>query len=217
MGLGTSIVRRPGLETTGMVSDLIKQWSARREMRRRLRKLSFPLKRPIIKVGHGTYFNHARVYAWHETDVLEVGAYCSVADDVVFLLGGEHYKEHVTTWPWYDELVDARADGAIKNTSKGRVKVEHDVWIGHGAIILSGVTLSTGTIVGAGAVVTKPTLPYSIVAGNPARIINYRFDETTIQCLLESAWWRLPPERLAQFTEVLGDPQAFCERLRQLP
>ena len=77
------------------------------------------------------------------------------------------------------------------------IHIGHDVWIGYGAIIMDGVTIGTGAVVAAAAVVTKDVPPYAIVAGVPARIIRYRFDDDTIRRLLESRWWDFPEEFIA--------------------
>ncbi|HVI90396.1 MAG TPA: chloramphenicol acetyltransferase [Dongiaceae bacterium] len=77
-----------------------------------------------------------------------------------------------------------------------RVTVGHDVWIGHNAIVLPGRSIGTGAAVGAGAVVTKDVPDYTIVAGNPARIIRRRVDEATEKALKRIAWWDWNPERL---------------------
>lgn len=69
--------------------------------------------------------------------------------------------------------------------------VGNDVWIGRGAFIKNGLTLGDGCVIGARSVVTKDVPPYAIVAGNPARIIRYRFDEQTISKLLEIKWWEM--------------------------
>ena len=69
--------------------------------------------------------------------------------------------------------------------------VGNDVWIGANACVKQGVEIGTGAVVGAGAVVTKSVPPYAIVAGVPAKIIRYRFDESIIQKLLDSKWWEL--------------------------
>jgi phosphonate metabolism protein (transferase hexapeptide repeat family) len=96
------------------------------------------------------------------------------------------------------------------------VELGHDVCIGHGAIILPGVRLGTGSIVGAGAVVTESVLPFTIVAGVPARLLRRRFDKATAEGLLKTAWWDWPH---AQLKEALDDfrvldAQAFVEKYR---
>lgn len=72
------------------------------------------------------------------------------------------------------------------------VRVGHDVWIGCGAIILSGLHIGSGAVVGAGAVVTKDVPPYGVVAGVPARIIRYRFADDISNRLLKLHWWEWP-------------------------
>jgi phosphonate metabolism protein (transferase hexapeptide repeat family) len=77
-----------------------------------------------------------------------------------------------------------------------RVTLGSDVWIGHGAIILPGVTIGTGAAIGAGAVVSKNVPPFAVMAGVPAKIIRFRFDETVQQQLLALAWWDWPRKKL---------------------
>ena len=74
--------------------------------------------------------------------------------------------------------------------------IGHDVWVGHGAIILPGRTIGTGAVVAAGAVVTKDVAPYAIVAGNPARVIRQRFPAAAAERLLRLAWWNWTHDEL---------------------
>ena len=76
------------------------------------------------------------------------------------------------------------------------VIIGHDVWVGHGAIILPGRSVGTGAVVAAGAVVTKDVAPYAIVAGNPAQVIRQRFSDTIALRLQRLAWWNWDHERL---------------------
>ncbi len=78
------------------------------------------------------------------------------------------------------------------------VTIGHDVWIGHGAIILPGRNIGTGAVIAAGAIVTKDVAPYTIVAGNPARVIRRRFPEDVAAGLTELAWWDWDHETLRQ-------------------
>lgn len=76
-------------------------------------------------------------------------------------------------------------------------------------MIFGGVTVGNGAIVGARAVVTKNVPPFSIVAGNPAKIIRYRFEQNTIDQLLEIEWWNWSKEKVEQNIELLADINNF--------
>ena len=69
------------------------------------------------------------------------------------------------------------------------IHIGHDVWIGHGAVVLPGRNVGTGAVIAAGAVVTKDVPAYTIVGGNPARIIRRRFPEGIADRLASLAWW----------------------------
>ena len=73
--------------------------------------------------------------------------------------------------------------------TKGDINIGNNVWIGDNVTILTGVFIGDGSIIGAGSTVTKNVAPYSIVAGNPAKIIRYRFDEDIIRTMDEISWW----------------------------
>lgn len=134
-----------------------------------------------IKIGKKTY-GRIDVFDFSPNDEkLVIGDYCSIAPNVIFLLGGEHNISTILTYPFKVKCFgEAREAG-----SKGDIVVNNDVWIGYGAIICSGVTICKGAIIAAGAVVTKNVEPYSIVGGNPAKLIKYRFEKKLlINCFL---------------------------------
>lgn len=124
---------------------------------------------------------------------LILGNYCSIAANVdVRLL--PHPLNRITTSPCTmtvsdeDQLFDKFLNK--KNfIIEEKIRIEHDVWIGAHAKIMPGITIGTGAVVGAGAIVTHNVPPYAIVAGIPARIIRYRFDEKTRNRLLKSKWF----------------------------
>jgi acetyltransferase-like isoleucine patch superfamily enzyme len=121
---------------------------------------------------------------------LVIGKYCSIAAGATFLLGGEHNTDWVTTYPFGHHpawLSLPPVPGHPK--TKGHIIVGNDVWIGTEATILSGVVIGDGAVIGAHALVSKSVPPYSIVVGNPARVVKQRFDDTTIQRLLALKWW----------------------------
>ena len=135
---------------------------------------------------------------------LTIGRYCSIADRVEILLGGDHRLDWVSTFPFaaFAEVWPA-VDGGGYHASRGDVVIGHDVWIGSGAMILSGVTIGHGAAVAARAVVTKDVPPYAIVGGNPARTIRARFDAPTVAALLDAAWWDLPDAAVAGLIPLL--------------
>jgi acetyltransferase-like isoleucine patch superfamily enzyme len=149
-----------------------------------------------LEVGPHTY-GSPRVLWWGEDSRLSIGKYCSLADEVTILLGGNHRVDWVTTYPFsaFDAWPEA-AEIPGHPATKGDVVIGHDVWIGHGACILSGVTIGHGAVVAARAVVTKDVPPYTIVGGNPARALHRRFDEPVVEALLELAWWDWPERRV---------------------
>jgi phosphonate metabolism protein (transferase hexapeptide repeat family) len=77
-----------------------------------------------------------------------------------------------------------------------RVVIGHDVWIGHGAIVLPARSIGTGAVVGAGAVVTKDVPAYAVAVGNPARVLRQRFPDEIAARMQALAWWDWPHEKL---------------------
>lgn len=142
---------------------------------------------PRYKFGRGTY-GGLTVRSWGEGAMLNVGNYTSIADGVKIFLGGEHRSDWVTTFP-FSVLWDSARHLSGHPKTKGDVSIGNDVWIGSEALISSGVYIGDGAVVGARAVVTHDVAPYSIVAGNPARLVRFRFDEEIIERLLALKWW----------------------------
>ena len=142
-------------------------------------------------------------------NVRSIGRYCSIASNVTFQ-SGNHGTSLLSTSPVFTGGLNGliadyvqidnkwqKQIRAERDASFGRgyeITVGNDVWIGTGAIILAGLCVGDGAIIGAGAVVTHDVPPYSIVAGTPARIIRYRFDEPIIQELETLRWWDYQPE-----------------------
>ena len=133
-----------------------------------------------VSVGHDTYgkllvFNSDCSYN------LKIGSYCSIAEDVYFLLCADHQLDFISTFPFKAHSLNTKADESV---SKGNIIIDDDVWIGSRAMILSGVHVGQGAVIAAGGVITKDVPPYAIVGGNPAKVIKYRFDHATIQKLI---------------------------------
>ncbi len=90
-----------------------------------------------------------------------------------------------------------------KAGNRGDTVVGNDVWIGLDATIMPGVTIGDGAIIGSHAVVTADVAPYTIVAGNPARVVRKRFDDAVVDALLALRWWEWPAEKIEANIEVI--------------
>lgn len=140
----------------------------------------------------------------------EIGRYCSIAPGVV--IGA---NEHAIDWLSTSSLFESpsllplaeRTRALTGRPFKGsvqRIKIGNDVWIGQNSFVRGGVTIGDGAVIGSMSNVIHDVDPYAIVAGNPARLIRYRFDHKTICRLLELEWWRFPLENIldADFQDV---------------
>lgn len=134
---------------------------------------------------------------------LVIGRFCSIACGAKFLFNcANHTLRSLSTYTFplfYEEWGLERNDVASAWDDKGDIVIGNDVWIGFEAVVMAGVRIGDGAIVGARAVVTKDVPPYTIVGGVPARPIRRRFDDATIDRLLQMRWWEWPAERIARF------------------
>lgn len=161
------------------------------------------------KIGRGT-IGRPTVLSWRDGTALEVGSFCSIADNATIMLGGEHRTDWVTTYAFSRLFPEAGGFKGHPHT-KGDVSIGNDVWIGYEALILSGVRVGDGAVVAARSIVTRDVKPYSIVAGNPARHVRFRFDERAVKALEEIAWWDWPMDKIKEAWPLLlaNDVEAF--------
>ena len=168
-----------------------------------------------VTVGQASY-GPLNIQEWgHPEEQLNIGHYVSISEGVTFLLGGNHPHQGITTFP-----VKVKFLGHLKEAqTKGPINVGDDVWLGHNAMILSGVSICQGAVVAAGSVVTRDVPAYAIVGGNPARVIKYRFPESTIQELLKINYALVSPASMAEIGlnlyQTVGTPE-FASSLSKL-
>ena len=152
---------------------------------------------PNIVVGDFTYIADSEfeshvthLYEWNG-DRLVIGKFCQIATGVEFVMNGaNHQMNAVTTFPFYTlEGWDMDAPSPEDMPLKGDTVIGNDVWIGQNAVILPGVHIGDGAIIGANSVVASDVGPYTVVVGNPARVLRKRFDDELIGLLLAFRWW----------------------------
>ncbi|MBT8931261.1 CatB-related O-acetyltransferase [Lactobacillus delbrueckii subsp. bulgaricus] len=167
----------------------------------------------LVNVGKYTY-GGIGVLTYSVDYHLTIGNYCSIGPDVTFMLSGDHYTNHASTFPYEVKVLGAGLEGI----SKGNITIDDDVWIGFHATIMSGVHIGQGAVVAAGAVVTKDVPPYAIVGGVPARVIKYRFSPEVIEQLLKLDYGKLTDDMIREriddlYTSLDGKSPEEVEKL----
>ena len=169
------------------------------------------IKNPSIIVGDFTYIadsdfeSHVtHFYPWSR-DNLIIGKFCQIAAGVEFVMNDANHKMNaVTTFPFYTlEGWEMNIPDPSEMTFKGNTVIGNDVWIGQNAVILPGVHVGDGAIIGANSVVGSDVAPYTIVIGNPAKVLRKRFDDELIGLLLKFKWWDKSIEEINALIPIL--------------
>lgn len=157
-----------------------------------------------MSFGRYTYGNPIILWA-NENGKLTVGNFSSIADNVTIFLGGNHNANWVTTYPFghIHQGIFNKFNGDGHPSTKGNVIIGNDVWIGANTTIMSGVTIGDGAIIANNSHVVKNVEPYSLVGGNPAKLIKYRFTPEQTEKLLKIKWWDWDDEKINTFTPLL--------------
>ena len=168
-------------------------------LKRHRKKSSFPF---IPKGNVGKYTYSSPDCYITNLDETVIGCFCSIGRSVN-IGNGNHPINYLTSSPYlYADTFGFKTNHTMSHNEwiqhTPPIKIGNDVWIGDFAYIMNGVTIGDGAIIAAHAVVTKDVPPYAIVAGVPAKIIKYRFDENIIAELLKLKWWNLPDKIIKQ-------------------
>lgn len=172
--------------------------------------------RPNIIVGDYTYYDDdggAEDFEKHVThhyefigDKLIIGKFCAIGKGVEFIMNGaNHRMNSASTYPFnimgggWERVTPSLKDLPIK----GDTVVGNDVWIGQNVTVLPGVHIGDGAIIGANSVVSKDVQPYTVVGGNPIKLIRRRFDDGTTEFLLGLKWWDWSAEKIFKNIELL--------------
>ncbi len=154
---------------------------------------------------------------------IKIGRYCAIAAKVM-LMPADHPMDRLSTCgfdysgnPIFSSFENDNGlifEKTTVNHKSGLPVIENDVWIAHDVIIKRGVTIGTGAIIGMRSIVTKDVPPYAIVAGSPATVKRYRFDEITVERLLLSKWWKYAFTDFRELNTL--DPNEFLDQLDEL-
>ena len=169
------------------------------------------IKNPNIIVGDFTYIadsefeSHVTNYYPWSRDKLIIGKFCQIAAGVEFMMNdANHQMNAVTTFPFYTlEGWEMNAPDPSEMPFKGDTVIGNDVWIGQNAVILPGVHIGDGAIIGANSVVGSNVAPYTIVIGNPAKVLRKRFDEELTDLLLRFKWWDKSIDEIDRLIPIL--------------
>jgi virginiamycin A acetyltransferase len=159
------------------------------------------------EIQSGINFNYAE-----GVHCIQIGKYSALAEKITFLINLNH--DYKSVFQGSPSFISESRPSKLKR--KGSVLIQNDVWVGHGVTLLSGITIHNGAIIGAESVVTKDVPSYAIVAGNPAKIIGYRFPEEERAALNEIAWWNWDQTRLLERKEELFQPvEQFIDKFQK--
>lgn len=145
-------------------------------------------------------------YLWDfAPERLIIGKFCQIAHGVQFITASaNHRMDGLSTFPFL--VFGGGWEGRASRPEPGAdTVVGNDVWLGTGAMVMPGVTIGDGAIIAAGAVVTKDVAPYSVIGGNPAKVIKHRLPEADAKRMQALAWWDWPIDHIvAHEAEICG-------------
>jgi acetyltransferase-like isoleucine patch superfamily enzyme len=159
-----------------------------------------------MSIGKHTYkIENLQIYYYDSGAKLYIGNFCSIASDIKIFLGGNHRHDWVTTYPFghIHQDIFNNFNGEGHPTTKGDIIIGNDVWIGQNTTIMSGIKIGDGAVIANNSHIVKDVEPYSIVGGNPAKLIKYRFTPEQIDKLLRIKWWDWEDEKINKFTPLL--------------
>lgn len=154
-----------------------------------------------VTIGRYSSINGPATRLYSQLNGITVGNFCSISSNVV-IQEYNHKYDRLTSYFVNQNLFGTSIEQDID--SKGKISIEDDVWIGSNCVVLSGVTIGRGSIIGAGSTVVKDIPRYSIVVGNPAKVIKTRFSQEMIANLENMRWWEWDIEKIKQNKDLFN-------------
>jgi len=163
---------------------------------------NYPIPLKKVSIGRRTHGAIHALHWGHPDERLRIGHFCSIGGGVEFLLGGNHAMDGFSTFPFKVKYLGHPQEAL----PKGPIVIGDDVWIGNRATLLSGSSVGQGAVIGACAVVAGTVPAYAVVAGNPARVVRYRFAPEVIKHLLRLDYSRITDEAIHALSKRLYEP-----------
>jgi virginiamycin A acetyltransferase len=171
---------------------------------------------PNIIIGDYTYYddpedseNFERNVLYHypfSKDKLIIGKFCALARGIKFIMNDANHKmSGFSTYPFqiFGNGWEKIEPQSYEVPFKGNTIVGNDVWIGYESVIMPGIQIGDGAIIAAKSVVVTNVPPYTIVGGNPAKLIRKRFPDDVIDTLLEISWWNWDLDKISRNLEKI--------------
>ncbi len=182
---------------------------------------------PMLYVGRGTYTGNLGIRSqavttngMNEVHLIYIGRYTSIGD--IRILCNMNHDYHSVYMGVISDYGDINESSNYRKKvgqshrymkEKGMIVIGNDVWIGNNVSIIADVIIGNGAVIGAESVITKDVPPYTIWAGNPARQIGTRFDETTIKKFQDISWWEYSREKILEIKDDMeGNPNSFVQK-----
>jgi len=168
--------------------------------------------RNYVDISHSTMDDYSYISEYTQISNTSIGKFANIASNVRINPGFHPYEmpcQHHMMYrrEMYGFGEDDKAFFNYRDLQE--VKIGHDVWIGHGAVIMPGIKIGNGAIIGSNCVVTKDVPAYAIVVGVSAKIIKYRFQKEVIKALEDIAWWHWSHEEIKERIDDLKDIREF--------
>jgi acetyltransferase-like isoleucine patch superfamily enzyme len=193
----------------GLASHI--EWANQTRLRNRMNNL---VKWGTVEWGAHSYGIPEFFIDRHSNAKVIIGKFCSISEGVKIFNGDNHHTRWISPFPFQKKWNPANDAGHGHPFNKGNIVIGNDVWIGYGAVVLSGAKIGDGCIITAGAVVAGEVEAYSMAGGVPAKMIRKRFSDEAIKKLLSLQWWNWPEDKIREAAPLLNSENitAFLEK-----
>ena len=167
----------------------------------------------VLTAGPGSCLLDGNFIVRNDAAHVLIGRHTSLSHGVTFVFGETEERTCAANDSFDPPAGHTDPLACVHAGDRNQIIIGSDVQVGAGAMIMGGVHIGSGAVIEAGTVVTEDVPPYALAAGNPARVLRYRFDEETMTALRQIKWWNWPEGKIREHIHLLrGDIAAFIRR-----